>query len=91
MAQPSRGEPISPKILNERAPAALPFGLRNATQDAQRFTTLHMTPGPTNTEFIGMTNYMSESIYDLLAETSESLSDSGSSVASHHPRTSASW
>jgi hypothetical protein len=38
-----------------------------------------------NTKFIGMADYMSKSIHDLLAGASESLSDSGSSKAIHHP------
>ena len=38
-----------------------------------------------NDEFVGMTEYVVESFHDLLAEDSESLSDSDFSRGSHHP------
>ena len=38
-----------------------------------------------NTKFIGMADYMSKSIHNLLAGASESLSDSGSNEVGHHP------
>ena len=38
-----------------------------------------------NDEFVGMTEYVVESFYDLLAGESESPSDSDSSRGSHHP------
>jgi len=41
--------------------------------------------GMTNTEFIGMADYVSESVHNLLTDPSESLSSSGSNEASHHP------
>ena len=46
---------------------------------------LHMSLERMNIEFIGMEGYMSESMHDLLAEASESLSDSGSNEVGHHP------
>ena len=38
-----------------------------------------------NDEFVGMTEYVTESFHDLLMEESESPSDSDSSRGSHHP------
>jgi hypothetical protein len=64
---------------------AFPFGLRNAAQDAQRLAALHTSSEPVNIEFVGMADYVSESIHDLLVGASENLFDSNSSEASHHP------
>jgi hypothetical protein len=44
-----------------------------------------MHPSSANNGFVGMTDYASESFYDLLTEDSEALSDSDSSKGSHHP------
>ena len=44
-----------------------------------------MCPSDTNDEFMGMADYASESVYDLLGMGSESLSASHSSNGSHHP------
>ena len=38
-----------------------------------------------NDEFVGMTEYVTESFHDLLTGESESPSDSDSSRGSHHP------
>lgn len=38
-----------------------------------------------NDEFMGVADYASESVYDLLGMGSESLSTSRSSNGSHHP------
>ena len=38
-----------------------------------------------NDEFVGMTEYVTESFHDLLVEESESPSSSDSSRGSHHP------
>jgi hypothetical protein len=40
---------------------------------------------PVNDEFVGMADYFMESIHDLLASDSESISGSISSKGSHHP------
>ena len=44
-----------------------------------------MPPSPTNGEFVGMTEYVTQSFHDLLMEELESPSDSDSSRGSHHP------
>jgi hypothetical protein len=44
-----------------------------------------MCPPPANNKFIGVADYLMESIHDLLASYSESIFDSGSSGGSHHP------
>jgi hypothetical protein len=44
-----------------------------------------MHPPPANDEFIGMTDYVMESFYDLLMGDSKGISDSDSSKGSHHP------
>jgi hypothetical protein len=38
-----------------------------------------------DSEFVRMADYLMESIHDLLASDSESISDSGSSRGSYHP------
>ena len=63
----------------------LPFGLCNTMWDALCFATLHITPEPTDIEFVAMADHVFESIHILITGASESLSDSGSSEASHHP------
>jgi hypothetical protein len=40
---------------------------------------------PLNDKFIGMVEYIMESLYDLLAGDSEGIADSNSSRESHHP------
>ena len=93
------GEPSFPEIPDRDTFAAFPFGLRNAVQDMWRLITQRMASKPadtepidttdtefgdtTKTEFIGMADYVSESIHDL-ADPSESLSVSGSCDVSHH-------
>jgi len=94
------GEPSFPEIPDRDTFAAFPFGLRNAVQDMWRLITQRMASKPadtepidttdtefgdtTKTEFIGMADYVSESIHDL-AGPSESLSGSGSCDVSHYP------
>jgi len=50
----------------------------------QRLVALHTSLLPANIEFMGMADYVSESIQDLLAGQSENFSDSDSSEGSHH-------
>ena len=85
MMQLAGGEPLSPEHLTQGAPAAFPFSLRNAAGTVGHLMAQSMLPSPTNDEFMGMTEYVTESFHDLLAEDSESLSDSNSSRGSHHP------
>ena len=63
----------------------LPFGLHNATETVGHLVTQCMIPSPMNDEFIGMTEYATESFHDLLTEETESPSSSDSSWGSHHP------
>ena len=63
----------------------LPFGLCNVTETIGHLVVQRMPPSPTNDEFMGMIEYITESFYDLLAGESESPSDSDSSRGSHHP------
>ena len=44
-----------------------------------------MCPSYTNSEFVGMADYVLESVYDLQGMGSESLSTSCSRDGSHHP------
>ena len=44
-----------------------------------------LRPSTANNEFVGVTDYVSESFYDLIVEGSETVSDSDSSGGSHHP------
>jgi hypothetical protein len=64
---------------------AFPHGLRNTTQIIKRHTTQRFCPPPSNDEFVGMADYIEESIHDLLVNDLESISDSASSQGSYHP------
>jgi hypothetical protein len=46
---------------------------------------LHSHSLPANDEFMSMVDYFVESIHDLIASDSESISSSVSSEGSHHP------
>ena len=63
----------------------LPFGLRNATETVGHLVAQHAPPPPMNNEFVGTTEYVAKSFYDLLIGESESPSNSDSSRGSHHP------
>ena len=63
----------------------LPFDLHNATETVGHLVASCLPPPPTNDECMGVTEYVMESIHDLLAEESESPSGSDSSRGSHHP------
>ena len=64
---------------------ALPFGLRNAAEAVGHLVARCTPLSPANDEFVGMTEYVTESFHDLLVGESESPSDSDSSRGSHHP------
>jgi hypothetical protein len=83
MTQLARGEPLSPTILN--ALTAFPFVLYNAAETVYHLIAQRTCPSSTDSEFVGMTDYVMESFYDLLARDSEEISDSDSSRGSHHP------
>jgi hypothetical protein len=82
MTQLAGGEPLSPDTMTQGASTVFPYGLRNAAQIVER----HMARCfRTNDEFVGMANYIVESIHDLLVSDSESISDFVSSQGSYHP------
>ena len=85
MMQLAGGDPLSPEHLTRGAPAAFPFGLRNAVGTIGHLVAQRMHPSPMNDEFMGMTEYITESFHDLLVGDSELLSDYDSSRGSHHP------
>ena len=63
----------------------IPFGLRNAADTVSHLVAQHMIPPPTNDEFMGVIEHITESFHDLLAEDLEPPSGSDSSRGSHHP------
>jgi hypothetical protein len=85
MTQLAGGELLSLDILTQGASMAFPYGLRNTTQIIECHTMQHFRSPPANDEFVGMANYVEESIHDLLANDLESISDSASSQGSYHP------
>ena len=85
MAQLAEGEPLSLEYLIRSAPTALPFGLCNVTETDGHLVARRTPLSPTNDEFVGMTEYVTESFHDLLVGESESPSDFDSSRGSHHP------
>ena len=85
------GEPLSPEYLIRNAPTAFPFGLHNATGTVGHLVAQRTPPSPMNDEFVGMTEYVVESFYDLLAGELESPSDSDSSRGAITPRENVLW
>jgi hypothetical protein len=84
-AQLSGAEPLSPEILGRGIPMRFPFGLHNAAEDAHHLAAAPLGSSPTDGEFVGMMDYISESFHDLLAGESKAIYNSGSSEGSHHP------
>ena len=84
MMQLTGGEPLSLEYLIQSASTALPSGLRNTAETVGHPVAQRMPLSPTNDEFVGMTEYVTESFHDLLAEEMESHSTSDSSRGSHH-------
>jgi hypothetical protein len=82
--QLSGGEPLSTEILTRSVPTTFLFSLCNAVQDAQRLIALCFDLLPTDSEFLGMTDYISESFQDLFAGESEAISYSNSSGGRHY-------
>ena len=64
---------------------ALVFGLYNTVETDGHPAAQRTPPSPTNDEFVGMTEYVTESFHDLCVGESESPSSSDSSRGSHHP------
>ena len=85
MAWLAGGEPLSPEHLIRSAPTVLPFGLRNTVGTVSHLVAQRMIPPPTNDEFIGVIEHITESFHDLLIEESELPSGSDSNRGSHHP------
>ena len=73
------GEPLSLEYLIWSTPTVHLFGLRDAAETIGHLTSQRMPLSPTNDEFMGMTEYVVESLHDLLIGESESPSNSDSS------------
>ena len=93
--QPSRVDPrrltLSPEHPTWSTPIVLLFGLCNTTATVSHLVAQRMIPPPTNNEFMGVIEHITESIHDLLAEEPGSPSGSNSSGGSQHPSLNASW
>ena len=63
----------------------LPFGLHNAVETDGHLVVQRTPLSPTNDKFMGITEYVVKSFYDLLIGELESPSNSDSSRGSHHP------
>ena len=63
----------------------LSSSLRNTAETIGHLVAQCTPPSPVNDEFVGMTEYVVESFYDLLAGETKSPSTSDSSRGSHHP------
>ena len=64
---------------------ALPFGTRNTAVTISHLVAQRTIPSPTNNEFMGMIESVTESLHGLLVEGPGSNSSSDSSRGSHHP------
>ena len=78
-------EPLSLEYLIQSALIALLSGLRNTAETVGHLVAQRTPPSPMNDEFMGMTEYVTESFHDLLAGELKSPSNSDSSRRSHHP------
>ena len=79
------GDPLSPDVMAGHAAGAFPFGSGNAEMHVcHRMTSRHSAP-PASDEFVGMADYASESVFDLLVEGLTLGYSSDSSNRSHHP------
>ena len=76
---------LSPKHSARSTLTALLFGLRNAAATVSHLVAQRTTPSPTNNEFVGMIESITESLHGLLTEGPGSNSGSDSSRGSHHP------
>ena len=85
MTQLARGEPLSPEYIIRSTLTALPSSLRNTTETVGHPVAQRTPSSPMNDEFMGMTEYVTESFHDLLTGESRSPYDSDSSGGSHHP------
>ena len=84
MARLTGGEPLSSEHHTQSASIVLPFGLYNAVTTVSHLVAQRMIPFPTNNEFVGVIEHVTESLHDL-AEEPGSPSGSDSSRRSHHP------
>jgi hypothetical protein len=86
MTQLARGEPLSPAYLNRNALIAFLFGLHNAVGTVGHLMAQHMHLPPTDDEFVGMADYVTESFHDLLQEIrsrSPTLTPVGGAITPH--------
>jgi len=85
MAWFSGGGSLSPEHHIPSAPTALPFDLYNAATTVSHLVARRMVLPPTNNEFVGVIEHVTESLHNLLIEGLGSSSGSNSSRGSHHP------
>lgn len=85
MAQMNGREPLPLESILGSAPTAYPFDLRNDAVTASDCIARRMRPSLADDEFVGMANWVAESINDLLKTDSETALGSSSSSGSHHP------
>lgn len=85
MLQLSGGKPLSRDILAGNAPTTFSFALCNIAQVMPRLAAPHASPLPMDIEYVGIVDYVYESIQDLLARKLDNISDSYSSKGRHHP------
>ena len=87
--RPSREDPRRLTLSSEHsarsAQTAFSFGLRNAATTVSYLVAQRTIPSPTNNEFVGMIESITESLHGLLVEEPGSDSGSNSSRGSHHP------
>lgn len=60
--------PLRSELLDESRLTVFPFGLRNDAGDWLYLASWPRHPPPVSDEFVGMADYMSDSLYDLLEE-----------------------
>ena len=70
MTQLAGGEPLSPEYLIRSTSTALPSCLHNTAEMVGHPVAQRTPPSPVNDEFVGMTEYVTESFHDLLAGAS---------------------
>jgi hypothetical protein len=85
MIQLAGGELLSPAVFARSAPTAFLFGLLNSARTVGHLIAWRLQPPPVDSKFVGMTDYVEESFYDLLARDSAEVSNSGSRRGCHHP------
>ena len=79
------GQPLPPKLLTEVAPLEVPHNVCDATRAAEISTSENGGKTLANSEFVGVTSYATESIFDLLNSGVEEESDEESGDETRPP------